>query len=42
MSRNFLMGRDYNDNLDIHAGLFEYDAEIMRNVVEACWDAIKR
>ena len=27
---------------DIHAGLFEYDAEIMRSVVEACWDAIKR
>jgi AcrR family transcriptional regulator len=27
---------------DIHAGLFEYDAEIMCHVVEACWDAIKR
>ncbi|GAK60069.1 transcriptional regulator, TetR family [Candidatus Vecturithrix granuli] len=27
---------------DIHSGLIPYNPEMMRSVVEACWDAVKR
>lgn len=27
---------------DIHSGLIPYDPDMMRRVVEACWDAVKR
>lgn len=27
---------------DIHAGIMEYDADLVQKVAEACWDAVKR